>query len=165
MQRLTLNFPVLLILVAAWLALAYSGPLVSALSEYGVHGFTQVKLMVFIAFFYTVALAISRCVNAFKPFAILLFVLAAPALFYMSEYGIIIDADMIINAIETDTAEARDQLSGSFFETFITLGVIPSLLLAYIKLPPFQYGNKNKTRHCSGDLLFSISGRYRLHQL
>src|SRR5690606_38200509 len=111
MQRLTLNFPALLILVAAWLALAYSGPLLSALNEYGVHGFTQVKLMVFIAFFYTIALAISRGVNAFKPFAILLFVLAAPAVFYMSEYGIIIDADMIINAIETDTAEARDQLS------------------------------------------------------
>ena len=152
MQRLTLNFPVLLILVAAWLALAYSGPLVSALSEYGVHGFTQVKLMVFIAFFYTVALAISRCVNAFKPFAILLFVLAAPALFYMSEYGIIIDADMIINAIETDTAEAREQLSGSFFA-----GVY--------KTPHFQCDNKNKTRSCSGDLLFNISGRYRLHQL
>ena len=144
MHRLTLNFPALLILVAAWLALAYSGSLMSALSEYGVHGFTQVKLMVFIAFFYTVALAISRCVNAFKPFAILLFVLAAPALFYMSEYGIIIDADMIINAIETDTAEARDQLSWSFFETFITLGVIPSLLLTYIKLPPSSAATKIK---------------------
>jgi lipid A ethanolaminephosphotransferase len=80
-------------------------------------------------------LALSRFINAFKPLAIILIIVAAPASFYMLQYGIVIDSDMLINTMETDPAEAGDQLSTSFFITLIALGIIPSLLLVYIKIP------------------------------
>ena len=135
MKRLTLNFSLLLTVVATWLTFAYSGPLLSALEAYGVKPFTQFKLMAFTLCFYAFVLALSRFVNAFKPLAIILMIVAAPASFYMLQYGIVIDPDMLINTIETDPAEAGDQLSTGFFITLIALGIVPSLLLVYIKIP------------------------------
>ena len=135
MKRLTLNFSILLMVVATWLTFAYSAPLLNALEAYGVQSFTQFKLMVFTLCFYAFVLALSRFINAFKPLAIILIIVAAPASFYMLEYGIVIDSDMLINTMETDPAEAGDQLSTSFFITLMALGIIPSLLLMYIKIP------------------------------
>ncbi len=135
MKRLTLNFSLLLTVVATWLTFAYSGPLLGALEAYGVKPFTQFKLMAFTLCFYAFVLALSRFIKAFKPLAIILMIVAAPASFYMLQYGIVIDPDMLINTIETDPAEAGDQLSTGFFITLIALGIIPSLLLVYIKIP------------------------------
>lgn len=135
MKRITINFAVVVNVVASWLALAYSGPMLHALSAYNVEPFTQVKLLAFTVCFYGIVLALGRFFNVFKPLAIALILLAAPAWFYMTEYGIVIDANMVINAIETDSAEARDQLSVGLFVAVTALGVIPSLLLFYIKMP------------------------------
>ncbi len=135
MKRLTLNFSILLMVVATWLTFAYSAPLLNTLEAYGVQSFTQFKLMAFTLCFYAFVLALSRFINAFKPLAIILIIVAAPASFYMLQYGIVIDSDMLINTMETDPAEAGDQLSTSFFITLMALGIIPSLLLMYIKIP------------------------------
>ena len=52
MKRLTLNFSILLMVVATWLTFAYSAPLLNTLEAYGVQSFTQFKLMAFTLCFY-----------------------------------------------------------------------------------------------------------------
>ncbi|SFR54657.1 lipid A ethanolaminephosphotransferase [Pseudidiomarina maritima] len=136
MKRINVNFPAVLLGVTAWLVLAYSVALRDALESYAVYPITQVKLFVFVACVYGIMLVLARMLNIFKPVAISLILLAAPAAFYMQQYGILIDPDMLINALETDPAEANDQLSAGLFMHFIFMGIMPALILIFLKITP-----------------------------
>jgi len=135
MKRPTCNHIFILVCIATWLAVAYSMPLRETLNDYGVHSLIQYKLLFFAACIYAFVLSLAGILNVFKPLAVVFILIAAPASFYMTQYGILIDADMLINAIETDSAEAADQLSSSFFASVFMMGVIPSAVLLYVKIP------------------------------
>lgn len=135
MKRITVSFPFLLVLVSIWLVAAYSAPLRDAMTDYGVSSGGQLKILLFAACFYATAMAVSRLLNLFKPFAIALILIAAPASYYMAQYGIMIDADMLINVLETDTAEASDQLSSGFVANLVLMGLLPALTVAFINIP------------------------------
>jgi lipid A ethanolaminephosphotransferase len=54
------------------------------------------------------------------------FILLAAAIgFFADQFGIVVDAVMIQNIMETDAAEAGDLLTGGFFLHFIVLGIFP----------------------------------------
>ena len=135
MKQRKINFFVVLLSVACWLTFAYSSPLLSTLDNYHVNSLTQYKLIAFTVCIYTIVLAIARLANLFKPAAIFFIMVAAPASFYMLQYGIVIDADMLINAIETNPTEALDQFSTRFYITVAIMGILPSLLLIYVQMP------------------------------
>lgn len=156
MKRFSLNFIVIITIVSAWLTFAYSTPLLNTLEAYGITPFVQYKLMAFILCFYALVLALSRLFNIFKLLAIVLMMLAATASFYMLQYGIVIDPDMVINAFETDPAEASEQLSSRFFITLLMLGVAPSLLLLYVKMPSCNALVKIKQSLISAVCLLSL---------
>jgi lipid A ethanolaminephosphotransferase len=64
-----------------------------------------------------------------KPLLVVLFLGASAASYFMNEYGVVIDASMVQNVIETDPKEAHELLSWKMLETVTLLGVLPSLLI------------------------------------
>jgi len=135
MKRLPINFSAIAVLAAAWLTLAYSAPLLESLNAYHVSTGMQLKFLIFIFCFYGLILSLSRALNLFKPIVIILIMMAAPIAYFMQQYGILIDADMLINTLETDPAEASDQLSAGLFFSIVLWGIVPSLLLSLVPLP------------------------------
>ncbi|KQZ80455.1 phosphoethanolamine transferase [Pseudomonas sp. Root562] len=64
-----------------------------------------------------------------KPVLMLLFMVSAGVAYFMSQYGVLIDAGMFRNFAETNATEVRDLLSLKLFVYILMLGVLPSLLL------------------------------------
>ncbi len=64
-----------------------------------------------------------------KPAITLLLLLAAFATHYMLMYGIVVDTPMLVNVLQTDTREARDQMSWQLLVTVIGLAVLPIIWL------------------------------------
>ena len=64
-----------------------------------------------------------------KPAITLLLLLAAFATHYMLMYGIVVDTPMLVNVLQTDTREARDQMSWQLLATVIGLAVLPIIWL------------------------------------
>ena len=69
-----------------------------------------------------------------KPFFILLTLTSAVVSYATTKYGVIFDKEMIQNIFETNIHEADSYLNMSFALWFLFLGVLPSLLLAKIKI-------------------------------
>ena len=69
-----------------------------------------------------------------KPVLISLIISAAFASYFMSTYGIVYDKTMIQNTLETDSHEVLDLLSGSLFLHLFWYGLLPSLLIATVKV-------------------------------
>ncbi|KAE9649401.1 phosphoethanolamine transferase [Pseudomonas sp. PB106] len=64
-----------------------------------------------------------------KPVLMLIFMISAGVAYFMSQYGVMIDAGMFRNFAETNATEVRDLLSLKLFAYILVLGVVPSLLL------------------------------------
>ncbi len=64
-----------------------------------------------------------------KPAITLLLLLAAFATHYMLMYGVVVDTPMLINVLQTDTREARDQLSWRLLATVLALAGLPMVWL------------------------------------
>ncbi|MDW3713291.1 MULTISPECIES: phosphoethanolamine transferase [unclassified Pseudomonas] len=65
----------------------------------------------------------------FKPLLITLFLASSGAAYFMSQYGVLIDANMLRNVMETDVNEVRGLLSLKFALFVVLLGILPSWLL------------------------------------
>ncbi|MCC6207581.1 MAG: phosphoethanolamine--lipid A transferase [Gammaproteobacteria bacterium] len=65
----------------------------------------------------------------FKPVMSLLFMITALVSYFMSEYGVMIDAQMIQNAAQTDAAETRDLLTVKMGLFALLLGLLPTVWL------------------------------------
>jgi lipid A ethanolaminephosphotransferase len=65
----------------------------------------------------------------FKPILIFLFIASSGVAYFMSQYGVLIDANMLRNVAETDVNEVRDLLSFKLVLFVLLLGVLPSWLL------------------------------------
>ena len=64
-----------------------------------------------------------------KPVITLLLLLAAFATHYMLMYGVVVDTPMLVNVLQTDTREARDQLSWQLLGTVMGLAILPIIWL------------------------------------
>jgi lipid A ethanolaminephosphotransferase len=64
-----------------------------------------------------------------KPLLTLIFLISAGVAYFMSQYGVMIDAGMFRNFAETNATEVRDLLSLKLFVYMLLLGVLPSWLL------------------------------------
>ncbi|WP_260955623.1 phosphoethanolamine transferase [Pseudomonas citri] len=84
-------------------------------------------LMIFCAFNLVLTLVAFR--PLLKPLLMLLFLISAGVAYFMSQYGVLIDAGMFRNFAETNATEVRDLLSLKLFAYLGLLGVLPSWLL------------------------------------
>lgn len=83
--------------------------------------------MIFAAFNIVLTLLAFRPVM--KPVLTLLFMVSAGVAYFMSQYGVLIDAGMFRNFAETNATEVRDLLSLKLFFYIVLLGILPSWLL------------------------------------
>jgi len=84
-------------------------------------------VMIFSAFNLVLTLLAFRPV--LKPLLMLLFLISAGVAYFMAQYGVLIDAEMLRNFAETNATEVRDLLSLKLFAYLALLGVLPSWLL------------------------------------
>ncbi|CDM58727.1 phosphoethanolamine--lipid A transferase [Rhizobium favelukesii] len=69
-----------------------------------------------------------------KPFLIFLVVVAAVASHFTDTFGVVIDSDMIRNAMETTPAEAQHLITSDFLTHVAIFGIVPSLLIVWTKV-------------------------------
>ena len=83
--------------------------------------------MIFAAF--NIVLTFLAFRRVLKPVLMLLFLISASVAYFMSQYGVLIDAGMLRNFAETNVTEVRDLLSLKLLAYIVFLGVVPSWLL------------------------------------
>ncbi len=67
-----------------------------------------------------------------------LFLSAASSVYFISQYGIYIDRDMVQNIVETRPAEAKDLMSLGMLMYLLVLGVLPIVLISKVAV---QFGS------------------------
>lgn len=70
----------------------------------------------------------------FKPFAIAILLLAAVLNYFMVTYGVLIDKEMVRNAVQTDVAEVRDLVSLPAVLWVGLTGGLPALLIGLVSI-------------------------------
>ena len=130
----------LIVLVAVYVALFANTALFrSAFTVYdgGAEEFLfAASLLPFIAAIFVVILSALCHRAAAKPVLITFLLLSSLIAFFMNRYGVVIDDDMLVNALETDSREARDLLNLPFVLYVLILGVVPSLFIYKVKMNP-----------------------------
>lgn len=69
-----------------------------------------------------------------KPALIFFILISASASYFADTFGVIIDRDMIGNAVVTTSVEARHLLTGSLAQHLVVYALIPSLIVAWVKV-------------------------------
>jgi len=104
--------------------------------------------------------------SIFKAVTILLLLTSASAAYFMDNYAVMIDKDMIRNILATDMHEAKELFSFRLFITILLLGIIPSWLVfkAKINYQPFVKGLFQKTLislACIGIIVATLYTNYQ----
>ena len=95
--------------------------------------------MVLIAYLLLLAVSVKPVLKIIV--AILLPVTAA-ASYFMNEYGVVIDANMVRNVFETDTREAGDLITVSMVAYIGLLGVLPAVLFCLVPWTKRTFGDE-----------------------
>lgn len=70
-----------------------------------------------------------------RAFASILFVVAAASAYFIGAYGVMLDPDMMRNALQTDAAEIAGLANDSMLLHVLVLGVLPAVLLWRVHWP------------------------------
>ncbi|GAB7529205.1 phosphoethanolamine--lipid A transferase [Pseudomonas sp. 3A(2025)] len=84
---------------------------------------------VLIALLFNLLLTLVAFRRVLKPVLVTLFMLSAGIVYFMNQYGVMLDAGMFRNMAETNTTEVLDLLSFKLFVYLGLLGALPSWLL------------------------------------
>lgn len=122
---------VLSALVAAYLTLLLNQTVVSSLLA--INGWTLLGPLLVVLFGINFFLAQLLSISRFqKPWLILLVSMAAGSQYFIQQFGIVIDKNMLINVLETDSSEATDLLSSGMFVYGAMSILLPALLIALV---------------------------------
>lgn len=69
-----------------------------------------------------------------KPFFITLLILSAAVSYAGYNYGILFDADMVLNIVETDYSEVTSYLSLYSLMWIVAMGIVPALVLMFVRI-------------------------------
>lgn len=83
-------------------------------------------------------LALVNFRRLFKPIVIALLFISSLTAYFMSQYGIVVDASMVQNVVETDVREAGELFSWKLVQSVLLFGAIPSWLVWRL---PVRYGS------------------------
>lgn len=75
-----------------------------------------------------------------KPSLVVLFFTAAVSAYFMDTYKVIIDSDMLVNVLATDSGEVADLLSLRLILYLLMLGVLPSVVIWRSDIPAVRFG-------------------------
>lgn len=71
-----------------------------------------------------------------KPLLMLVLLITSMTTYFMDTYGVVIDEGMLQNAVQTNAAESFDLLTGKLVVYFLLLGVLPALMVAWVRVQP-----------------------------
>lgn len=145
LQRI--NTAVFTLLVSVFVVVAYNISFWKRFYE-ATGGISADNIILFVAAFLILVLVFNAFLTLLtfrpiiKPVLIALFLATSAATYFMTHYGIAIDAAMIQNMFETDTREATELASWRMAFMIVLLGLLPSLVVWRAKLdfPPFRRG-------------------------
>lgn len=75
----------------------------------------------------------------FKPMAVFLLILSAVTSYYMDALGIVIDREMIQNAMLTTVTESKHLITFNFITHVLIWGVLPSIAVLWLRLRPTPF--------------------------
>lgn len=128
--------PFLLMLVAAAsMTLMLNGPFYTALQAH-IPGQAGLQLtLIFLVFLLNLMLLLLIAHGRMlKPVVLLLFLAGSLSLYFNQAFGVLIDKDMLQNAIETDPAEARGLLSDGLVLHSLQWMLFPLLLVSLVRV-------------------------------
>jgi lipid A ethanolaminephosphotransferase len=142
----TISDRTLILLLSAWFVVSYNGAffrhvaLVYPLSWGNCAMLASIPIILTALMVLLFTLVSSRYTT--KPILIAVLLLSSLTAYFMDNYDIIIDANMIRNILETNFNEATDLLTLRLSGYFLLLGVIPSLIVYRINIGylPFKTG-------------------------
>ena len=76
--------------------------------------------------------------KTYKYFYSVIFILTSVSFYFISQYNIVIDRDMIRNVMETNSSEAKDLINFTFVSYLTLLSMIPILLINRLKIKPIS---------------------------
>jgi lipid A ethanolaminephosphotransferase len=88
----------------------------------------------------TIVLSLSGISRLLKPVAIVLLTVSSLTAYFIDTYQVVIDSDMLVNMLETDSAEVNDLLNYRLVGYLLILGLLPATLVYKIQLTtePFR---------------------------
>jgi lipid A ethanolaminephosphotransferase len=142
----------LIVMVAVYVALFANTALInSALNIYNGGAeeilFT-ISLLPFVAAIFIVILAALCHRAAVKPVLITFLLLSSIIAYFTNKYGVVVDDDMLVNVLQTDTREAGALISFALVLYVLILGVVPSLFVyrAELNLPRLKVAFKSRLK-------------------
>ncbi|WP_165933155.1 MULTISPECIES: phosphoethanolamine--lipid A transferase [unclassified Rhizobium] len=96
-----------------------------------------------------------------KPFLIFLVMVAAVAAHFTDTFGVVIDSDMIRNAMETTPAEAQHLITPDLIVHVAIFGILPSMLIGWVKVDHHPFMRKvvwNVVAILASLAIFSVCG-------
>jgi len=128
-----LSVPVLALVSGLYLAVVqnttFFKAVFAALNKSG-HGNLPFETAIYLSLtllFFLLLLLLASIKPLFKPLLMLILVVAAVVRFFMDTYGVVIDASMIQNLMETDFNEATELFNLKLFLHIFFLGVLPAV--------------------------------------
>lgn len=113
--------------------------------------FLTMPVVVFCVIFATLNLFIFP--KLIKFIGILFVVIGAPLMYFMLNYGIMVDKNMLQNALETDRTESQALLTPALLIYSVGLGILPALLILFIKTSPVTRWSVYLFKRASGILI------------
>jgi lipid A ethanolaminephosphotransferase len=111
----------------------------------GAAGFIA-SLFVFVVCVQAILLMLMPTRTVMRVAASLLFVIASLSAYFTSAYGAIMNKEMMRNVIDTDPAEVGGLVSGDLLAHLLILGVLPAVLVWFVRLPPLGIGRQWRQR-------------------
>ncbi len=95
-----------------------------------------------------------------KPMITLMLLSTGFATYYMWMYGIVLDTSMVINVLQTDVREAKDQLSVQLFFTVTALAVLPAYWLWHQPMSKLSWTQQigRNVGLCVAAILLAVGG-------
>jgi lipid A ethanolaminephosphotransferase len=128
----------LIVLVAAFLTvfgnLSFFGKVLQTYPPSAGNAPALISLAAMLVATTTLLLALTCFRRTTKPVLIVILLLSSFAASFMDSYGVVINDEMLQNAVQTNLAEAGDLLNFRLLGYFVMLGVIPAAIIARIPL-------------------------------
>lgn len=138
-ERKGINPLGVILLVALWMTVAVNAAFWSKVWQ-AIDGFDNgnllflISLPLFVVAWHFIILWALCWGRLLRPVLALLLVVASAASYFISRYGIVIDASMLTNMLQTDPAEAHDLLSTGMLGWLLATAVLPIVVLYRLPL-------------------------------
>jgi lipid A ethanolaminephosphotransferase len=129
-----LSQTLLIFLTALFLATADNQAFFSAVFKVVENLDFKIALFIAIVSMFSLLLSLVAIKYVFKPFVILILLLAAVISFFMDNYGVIFDVSMMQNIMETDAKEASELLSSNLVKHVLVFGLLPAVFVCLVNI-------------------------------